>query len=264
MSQKTVLTQLHHSILKITLNRPESFNALSMSLIEELHSALLQAEQDSAVRTILLTGAGKAFCSGGDVKFFSTALSEKKGSDVFHKMPTELHDLVLTLKNLKVPVIGAINGPAVGAGFSLAVACDLLVASENAYFSLGYLNVGLSPDGGSTFFLPRMLGAQKTFELLALGEKLTAEQAKELGFVAKVFLPENFISEAEALATTLAELPTQAVGVAKQLIFGSLSRTIESQLKMETEGVKRISATDDFAEGVAAFVEKRSPRFLGK
>ncbi len=264
MTYETLITEEKNALLKITLNRPESYNALNHKMIQELHEVLLSAERNSSLRAILLTGAGKAFCSGGDVKSFFDGFQGGNPASMFHHMPTQLHDMMLTMKQLEKPILGAINGPSVGAGFSIASACDLLVAAESAYFSLAYLKIGLSPDGGSTFFLPRILGTHKTFELLALGERMSPQQAKEAGLVARVFPDATFRTESEKLAQELAELPTQAVAVGKRLIFESSNRSMETQLNLETQGVKRTASSKDFFEGVSAFVQKRPVKFCGE
>ncbi len=264
MKYETLLLEEKNQILHIRLNRPEAFNALNFKMIEELHEVLLHAETRSELRVVLMSGEGKAFCSGGDVKSFYDAFRNKTASDLFHHMPTRLHDMVLTMKNLDKPVLAAVNGAAVGAGFSLAIAADLLIAAESAYFMLGYLKIGLSPDGSSTVFLPKSVGVHKAFELLTLGEKLSAVEAKNLGFVAKVFPDATFKEEVQKLAQHFAALPTQAVAMAKKLIFEGVNTPAEVQLNKETQGVKKIACTQDFFEGVSAFVEKRPPKFTGK
>lgn len=264
MSYQTLITEESNGLLKITLNRPESYNALNTKMIQELLDLFIRTEKNSSCRAILLTGKGKAFCSGGDVKSFFQAFGNEEAETLFHHMPTQLHDMILVMKQLNKPILAAVNGASVGAGFSLAAAADLIVATESAYFSLGYLKIGLSPDGSSTFFLPRVLGPHKAFELLTLGEKLTPAEAKNLGLVAKVFSDSNFETESLQLAYRLAELPTQAVAVGKKLIFNSFENSIEAQLNLETQGVKKTAFSQDFFEGVSAFVEKRSPQFKGE
>jgi Enoyl-CoA hydratase/carnithine racemase len=216
------------------------------------------------VRAVVLTGEGPAFCAGGDVKGFHEALTRGGAGEMFHGMPTVLHDMILLMKLVPQPVLAAVNGPAVGAGFSLAAAADLLIASTQAYFSLGYLKIGLSPDGGSTFFLPRILGIHKTFELLCSNDRLSPADAKQMGLVAQVVPAEEFAKKTEDYARGLAALPTRAVGEGKRLIVNSLDTPLEVQLNRETLGVKKISQTADFLEGVTAFVEKRKPQFKGK
>lgn len=264
MAYKTLITEESQGILKITLNRPESYNALNQELVDELLNEFLRASQSEEVRAILLTGAGKAFCSGGDVKSFFKAFGDESAPFLFHHLPTRLHDMILTMKQLDKPILAAVNGAAVGAGFSLAAAADILIASESAYFSLGYLKIGLSPDGSSTYFLPRILGPQKTFELLMFSEKMSATEAKDLNLVSKVFSDSTFEKESFHFAKKLAELPTQAVAVGKKLILQTFENSLEAQLNLETQGVKKTAFTQDFFEGVSAFVEKRTPEFKGK
>jgi len=264
MSYETLLVEESQGLLKIRLNRPESYNAINTKMIEELHEAFLGAERNRSLRAVLLTGQGKAFCSGGDVKNFFTAFQTQVAESLFHHMPTRLHDMMLTMKQLDKPILGAINGPAVGAGFSIAAACDLLVATESAYFSLAYLKIGLSPDGGSTYFLPRSLGTHKTYELLCFGDRLSAQDAKGLGLVAQVFPDASFQEESMKVLKRLGDLPTRAAAVGKKLIFESFNHSIETQLNRETQGVKQTAFGKDFFEGVSSFVQKKSPEFTGE
>lgn len=264
MAYETIKTEEKDGVLTVRLDRPESFNALSHQMIQELHEVFRDLERNSSVRAVMLTGEGPAFCAGGDVKGFHEALNEGGASAMFHGMPTVLHDMILLMKLAPQPVLAAVNGPAVGAGFSLAAAADLMVVSEQAYFSLGYLKIGLSPDGGSTFFLPRILGVQKTFELLCSNERLSPAEAKQWGLAAQVFPAAEFRERAWQFALGLAALPTRAVAEGKRLISESLNTSLETQLSRETMGVKKISQSEDFLEGVTAFVEKRKPQFKGK
>ncbi len=260
-----LLVEKQNSILRITLNRPESFNALNFYMLTALQNAFILAEEDPTVRVIVLTGAGKAFCAGGDVKFFSQIMNqndeEKRIS--LYQMPTQLHEMALRVKRVKKPVICAVNGPAVGAGFALASLGDLILASSSAYFNLAYLNIGLSPDGSTTFSLPKILGTHKTFSLLATGKNLGAEEARNLGLVTEVFEDAEFEAKTLEFAEKIAALPTQALIRAKRLIFEGTTNGFETQLNWETEAVRETALTKDFLEGVTAFVEKRKPEFKG-
>ncbi|MBF0492772.1 MAG: enoyl-CoA hydratase/isomerase family protein [Deltaproteobacteria bacterium] len=262
---KILLIEKQNAILRLTLNRPESFNALNFEMLSALQKAFVLAEEDAGVRVILLSGAGKAFCAGGDVKFFSQILDQSEEEKKFsiYQMPTQLHEMALRMKRVKKPVICAVNGPAVGAGFALAALGDLVVASKSAYFNLAYFNIGLSPDGSSTFSLPKILGTHKTFSLLATGKNLSVEEANALGLVTEVFEDAEFESQTLAFAKKIATLPTQALAQAKRLVFEGMANSFETQLNWETEAVRATALSKDFLEGVTAFVEKRKPKFRG-
>jgi len=264
MSERTVQSDFKDGILKVSLHRPESLNAMNAQMLQDLKAVFLEAHAAKDLRAVIFTGTGKVFCSGGDVKFFYEVLQKEDARAKFHDMPNQLHDFTLLMQTLPVPVLGAVNGPAVGVGFSYALACDILVASQSAYFMLGYLKIGLSPDGGSTYFLPRAVGVHKALASLALAEKISAEEAKRLGFVQQVFSDDSFEEEVYKVARNLAALPTKAYAEAKRLMFSSHSKTLAEQLHLETEAVKRSSQTRDFYEGVKAFSEKKKPSFQGQ
>lgn len=262
--ENLIVEERDEGLLSVALNRPGSLNAFTREMLGELRDVFLDAGSRSACRAVLLSGQGRAFCAGADLKSFANDLTSPADAHLDYKTPALLHETLAVMMRLSKPILAAVNGPAVGAGFPLAAAADLIVAAESAYFALGYLQIGLSPDGSSTFRLPRTLGAHKTFELLALGERLSAADANSLGLVARVFPDDRFRQEAEQLALRLCRLPTRAVGVGKTLILRSFEHSMETQLDRETHGVMDTVHQHDFREGVHAFVEKRIPMFTGQ
>lgn len=248
----------------LRLDRSEVLNAFDGEVLASLREALLDAQHDEACRALLLTGSGRAFCAGADVRAFAAALGSSADPHLAYRTPTLLHEVIGLMVRLGKPIVAAVNGPAVGAGFPLAAAADVLVAAESAYFALGYFRIGLAPDGSSTFRLPRSIGVHKTFELLALGSRLSAEEARALGFVARVYPDADFDAEARSFGKGLAALPTRAVAEAKALLLRSFETGLETQLEHETEGLVRTSRSEDFRRGVAGFVEKRPPAFVGR
>lgn len=247
----------------VRLNRIEALNAFNRKMLSEMREILLDTDSDSDCRAVMLTGAGTAFCAGADVKSFAQDMAIPSEPHLNRATPTFLHEVLGIMLRLTKPIVAAVNGPAVGAGFPIATAADIIVASEKAYFALGYLNIGLSPDGSSTFRLPRSIGVHKTFELLALGEHLSAQEAKLLGLVSQVYAAENFRDEAAEFAQRICQLPTKAVAASKALLLRSFDRPLETQLETETAAVVETSNSDDFREGVRSFVEKRAPIFTG-
>jgi len=261
MAYQNILVERKDRVAVITLNRPEALNALSLPLVEELLDSLTAISTDTAgVGAVVLTGAGRAFCAGGDVR----AMKEAPDPEVFlKKVALVLHNCVSTLRRLPQPVIGAINGVATGAGFPLALACDILLAAEEARFNLPYVNIGLSPDGSSTYFLPRLLGPHRTLALAFTAEFLDARKGQELGFVHQVVKGPELMEKALALATKLASGPSVALTLAKELVNRSLGDTLEVQMEYERLALARCSRTRDFKEGLEAFFSKRPPAFKG-
>jgi 2-(1,2-epoxy-1,2-dihydrophenyl)acetyl-CoA isomerase len=224
--------------------------------------AAIECDENPDVRAVVLTGAGKMFCAGGDLKAFAgfgDALPAK-----LKELTTYLHAATSRFARMDAPLVCAINGVAAGAGMSLGVSGDLVLAGESAKLTMAYTGAGLSPDGSSTFFLPRLIGLRRTQELMITNRRLSAAEALEWGLLTKVVPDDALVSEAHALASQLAHGPTRAYGMVKQLLATSFSETLETQLELESRGIAGMAATPDGREGIAAFVEKRAPKFSGR
>lgn len=249
-------------VATIRMNRPERLNAYNEEMGEALLSAVSEAAADPAIRCMVLTGTGKAFSAGGDVELF--AAFGEKGPAKFMGLAIGLHALIATLRRAPKPVVAAVNGVAAGAGFSMALACDVAVATASARFTLGYQNIGLSPDGGMTFFLARAVGTQRAMEMTLFSRVLSAEKAAAWGLLQEIFADEEFAGGVEALAGRLASGPTLAYLRAKELYNRALSQPLEAQLEEERQSISRCAGTRDFREGIRAFLEKRPARFEGR
>jgi 2-(1,2-epoxy-1,2-dihydrophenyl)acetyl-CoA isomerase len=247
-------------VATITLNRPDALNALTIGLKDELLAMLVQVSNDPAIRAVVLTGAGRAFCAGQD-------LHERLKPDAVpldEEIRERYNPIILAMRHLDRPIIGAINGVAAGAGASLAFACDVRIAAENASFLLAFGRIGLVPDSGATWFLPRLVGSAKATELALLGEPMSASDAARIGLVAKVVPADSVVAEARAIAARLADMAPQAVALTKWALQASWTTSLEEQLEMEAQLQGIAGATADHAEGIAAFVDKRPPRFTGE
>ena len=254
------------SLAVITINRPEARNALSPDMVTDLGRAIDDCRRPE-IRAVLLTGVVGAFCAGADVADFNNQL-EQGGAEGLSRHISGLADalhrkVIIAIRRLEKPVVAAINGVAAGAGFSLALACDLRVASSSSRFIMAYANIGCTADGGSTFMLPRLVGAGKAMEIYMASQPIGAEYALELGLVNQVCPTDNFDRHALETATRLAQGPTIAYGRVKALFDRSWENDLESQLAAETEAISNITATGDFQEGIRAFTQKRIPWFQG-
>jgi 2-(1,2-epoxy-1,2-dihydrophenyl)acetyl-CoA isomerase len=262
MAYETVRYEVHDSIATITLNRPEAYNAINLALGRDLFLATLDADEDRAVRCIVVSGAGKAFCAGGDVKVFHD--SADRIGIVIKELTTYLHSAISRLARTAKPVIMAVNGVAAGGGMSLALAGDLVVAAESAKFTMAYSKIAASPDGSSSYFLPRMIGLRRALELHYTNRVLSAREALDWGLVNRVHPDAEFPSSVAALAKELAEGPTLAFGRAKLLFHQSTQESLESQMELESQAIAASGHTEDFRNGVAAFVRKQPATFLGR
>jgi 2-(1,2-epoxy-1,2-dihydrophenyl)acetyl-CoA isomerase len=249
--------------LRIELNRPERMNAWDKQLGADLLAAIELAAGDETVRAVTLTGAGRAFSSGADLRAgFDPAPDGRP--DLGSVLRERYHPIIVGVRRMPKPVLAAVNGPAVGIGCSLALACDLVIAAESAYFLLAFVNIGLVPDGGSSIFLPARAGAGRTAEMAMLGERVPAATGRAWGIVDRLVSDESFAAEVDALAERLATGPTRAYAAAKQQINARVYAGLEEQLELEASLQHEMARSADFGEGVAAFLEKRPARFAGR
>ena len=262
----SVVVERHEGVLDITLNRPEILNAVNRETIAALSAAVGEAAEDRAVRVVLLRGAGTHFCAGGDITMFAELirLSPAERLKALYQIVDTLHPLLIRMRHMPKPVVAAVQGAAAGFGLSLVLAADLALAAEDAVFTSGYIHLGTSPDGGMTATLPRVVGLKHAAELMLLGDRFDARRALELGLVNRVVPAEKLTGEAAALAVRLAAGPTQAYGRTKALLQATLGDGFDAQLRRETENFAACAASEDFAEGVRAFLEKRAPVFTGR
>ena len=249
-------------IQTITLNRPDRLNAFIGHMRRDLAEALEHAGSDRSVRVVVITGAGRAFCAGGDIAFMAE-LMQRRNAEEFSRILGAGRRVILAIRQMTKPVIAAINGPASGAGCNLALACDLRIASTNATFSQSFAKVGLHPDWGGTYFLPRLVTPNKACEMFFLGESIDAEEAMRLGIVNQVVAPEDLETATLELAQRLRAAPPIALAAAKHAVYMSQAAELEEMLRYETEAQLRCFESDDAHEGVQAFLEKREPKFTG-
>ena len=258
----TVQVERRGAVTTITLDRPQAMNAVNMELGDALKAAVEQAASDDATRAVVLTGNGKAFCSGADLKSgFEPAADGFP--DVGSALRTRFHPIIEGLRTMPKPTIAAINGPAVGIGLSFALSCDLSIAAESSYLMLAFVNIGLVPDGGSSFLIPERIGFARAIEMAMLGERVPATQAHEWGLINRVVGDEKLAEETEKLAERLASGPTRSYAGSKQQLNHWAFKRMQEQLELEAALQAEMARTPDFIEGVTAFVEKRTPRFTG-
>ena len=257
-----LLIKEESGILTITLNRPDKLNAFIGHMRRDLAEALEAAGSDRGVRVVVITGAGRAFCAGGDVNFMAE-LMERHDSEEFARILGSGRRVITSIRQMTKPVIAAVNGVASGAGCNLALACDLRIASTNAAFSQSFLKVGLHPDWGGTYFLPRLLTPNKVCELFFLGEAIDASEAARLSLVNQVVAPEDLEAATQQLAERLHAAPPIALAAAKQAVYASQAADLDEMLRYETEAQLRCFESEDGREGVRAFIEKREPTFTG-
>jgi 2-(1,2-epoxy-1,2-dihydrophenyl)acetyl-CoA isomerase len=262
---ETVSVRVQDATATIELNRPQALNAWNVQLGVDLLEALRRATEDDAIRALVLTGAGRAFSSGADLKDVSGGETTPEGRpDVYKTLTERYHPIMHAIREIPKPVVAAVNGPAVGIGCSLALCCDLIVAGESAYFLLAFVNIGLVPDGGSSLFVPSRVGMARATELSMLGERLPARQALEWGLINRVVADEQLHREAAALGARLAGGPTRSYAGTKRQLNNWLYSRMEEQLELEARIQQEMAASEDFLEGAMAFVEKRETRFSGR
>jgi len=260
MSYKKILFQKEGPIVTITFNDPEKLNPMGLQTGEETRLALEECGRDEEIRAVILTGAGRAFSAGGDLR----EISKESPPMVFRDGIARIFQAVLAIADLEKPVVAAVNGPAMGVAFNMALACDIIVASEEASFSEIFVRVGLIPDGGAHFLLPRIVGLTKAKELIYTGKIISAKEAATLGLVNQVVPPDKLNSAAREWADRLAQGPTRAIGIAKKILNKSFQSSLADIIEMETEMQTLLHETEDHKEGVAAFFGKRSPSFKGR
>ncbi|CAI8254069.1 MAG: 1,2-epoxyphenylacetyl-CoA isomerase [Flavobacteriaceae bacterium] len=257
---KSIITNINNGVATLTLNRPEVFNSFNREMALLLQKQLDAFGENPEIRAIVITGSGKAFCAGQDLKEVTTPELHPG----FKKILEEHYNPIIErIRAINKPIIAAVNGVAAGAGANIALACDIVVASEKASFIQAFSKIGLVPDSGGSFYLPRLIGFQRASALMLLGDKVTAQQALELGMVYKVFEPETFQQQALDLAQEMAQMPTKALGLTKQLLNASFNNTLDQQLTLESTLQIQAANSNDYKEGVTAFVEKRKPNFKG-
>jgi 2-(1,2-epoxy-1,2-dihydrophenyl)acetyl-CoA isomerase len=261
MDYTTLTFDIRDGIARLMLNRPEAANTLNLAMTRELMEAAMRCDEDPSVRVVLLTGAGSTFCAGGDLKSFAATGDEMPAH--LKEVTTYLHAAISLLARMDAPVIAAVQGSAAGGGMSLACACDLIVAAESARFLMAYTRIGLVPDGSSTYFLSRLVGLHRALDLVLTNRPLSAQDAQQWGIVNRVVPDAELLEQAEALATQLAAGAPRALAVAKRLVRTGGTETLEAQMAVESRAIADAARTADAHEGIAAFLEKRSPRFAG-
>jgi 2-(1,2-epoxy-1,2-dihydrophenyl)acetyl-CoA isomerase len=252
--------KIENNVALISFNRPEVFNSFNREMAFLLQETLDNCAIDVNVRAIVITGNGKAFCAGQDLK----EVTDPDLNPGFRKILEEHYNpIIQKIRSIEKPIIAAVNGVAAGAGANIALACDIVIASEQASFIQAFSKIGLIPDSAGTFFLPRLIGFQKASALMMLGDKVSAEEALQMGMIYKIYSSSFFEEEVMTLATTLAQMPTKALGLTKRLLNQSMTNNLEQQLQLESNLQIEASSSDDYKEGVTAFVEKRKPEFKG-
>lgn len=261
MTESTILLSRRDSVLTLTLNRPDKLNSLTIEMLSELGDALSEVAADDTVRVLIITGAGRGFCAGQDLRQAGTI---GDGRAVRNVIERHYNPIIRQIRTLKAPVIAAVNGIAAGAGANLAIACDLVIATESASFVQAFCRIGLIPDAGGTYFLPRLVGHARALGLALLGDTLDARQAADWGLIWQAVPDADFTKTIDDLAARLATAPTAALALMKQAVNASGHHSLDQQLATEAELQPIAAETEDFQEGVQAFLQKRNPNFSGR
>lgn len=255
-----ILFSIENGVARITFNRPQVFNSMHHAMRQEILAALATCESDASIRAVYITGSGKAFCAGEDLQ----EVVDPNGPSLTEIISTGYNPIVLKIRNLEKPVVAAVNGVAAGAGANIALACDITVATQSASFTQAFSKIGLIPDSGGTWTLPRLVGLQRATALMMLSDKISASEAAAIGMIWKVLPDESFADESLKLAETLAQMPTKGLALTKQALNQSFNNDFSAQLALEDKLQTAAGETYDYREGVAAFLEKRKPVFEGR
>ncbi len=264
ISEQSILVDVKDTYHVITLNRPDKLNSFNDEMHRAFYAALEAADADENCRALLITGAGKGFCAGQDLGDRMTGSDGAPGPDLSETIGNFYNPLVRKLKSMNIPIVCAVNGAAAGAGANIALACDIVIASEKAKFIQAFAKIGLIPDAGGTYALPRLVGAARARGLAMLATPITAAKAEEWGMIWKCSPPETFLQEAESMVQAFSVGPTVGLGMIKQALIASESNTLDEQLELEREYQGKAGRTPDYTEGVTAFMEKRAPKYSGK
>ncbi len=262
MEYKTLLFDVRDHVAHITLNRPDAANSINEDMGKDLMHAALRCDEDPEIHAVLLSGAGKIFSGGGDLKAFIS-----KGDQLpYHikEITTYLHAAMSRLTRMDAPVVAAVHGAVAGAGMSIAIACDIVVAAETTRFMVAYTRAGLVPDGSSTYFLPRIVGLKRALELTLTNRMFSAQEALQWGLITRVVPDNELLAQARAIAVQLAAGPTRAYGISKRLLHSGWMETLETQMENESQAIANSARTLDAREGITAFLEKRPPKFKGQ